>query len=152
LFYVRVIGASLMRGVSRLIHGIMTIDGFLSFAEAAVRWIDLACVVLGLALCAYLAPAFLWPAPGDQHAGVYQFLGVLIVMPATVSAFLAWLGMRRRAAWRWWAQLLPVAMFFGVERLFDTSLGDSAWAYFFVIGLPLIAAGGYGFFGGRSSR
>jgi hypothetical protein len=95
--------------VSRPVHGIMTIDGFLSFAEGAVKWTNLAFVVLGLALCAYLSPAFLWHEPGDQHGGAYQLLGVLIVMPATVSAFLVWLGMCRRAAWRWWAQLLPVA-------------------------------------------
>jgi hypothetical protein len=43
-------------------------------------------------------------------------------------------------------------MFFGVERLFYWSLGDSAWTYSFVIGLPLIAAAGYGFFGRRSSQ
>jgi hypothetical protein len=138
-------------GVSRLFHDIMTIDGFVTFAERVVKSIDLGFVALGLALCAYLSPAFLWPAPGDQHGGAYQFLGVLIIMPATVSAFLAWLGMRQRAAWRWWAQLLPIAAFFGVERLFYTSLGDSAWAYSLVIGLPLIAVGWYGFFGRRSS-
>jgi len=130
----------------------MTIDGFLRFAEGAVKWIDLAAVALGLVLCAYLSPAFLWPDAGHRHGGAYQLLFVLIVIPTTVSAFLAWLGMCRRAAWRWWAQLLPVAVFFGVGRLFYTSLGDSAWAYSFVAGLPLIAACAYGFFGRRSSR
>jgi hypothetical protein len=139
-------------GVSRLFHGIMTIDGFLSFAEGAVKWVNLGSVVFGLGVCAYLSPAFLWPDPGDQHGGGYQLLGVLIVMPATVSAFLTWLSMRRRAAWRWWAQLLPIAMLFGVERLFYTSLGDSAWIYSLVIGLPLIAVSGYAFFGRHSSR
>lgn len=129
----------------------MTISKFLSFAEIAVRWINLVLVLSGLALCAFLSSAFFWPDPKDPHGGVYQLLGALIIMPATLSGVVTWFSMRRRASWRWWAQLLPFAMFFGVVQ-FDTLLMDSVWIYSFVIGLPLIAAGGYGFFGRRSLK
>ena len=109
--------------VSAPIHGIMTIESFLSLAEGTVKWINLAFVVLGLALCAYLSPAFLWPDPGDQHGG-----GISVSWRANSLAGNGKrvLGLARYAvcaAWRWWAQLLPIAMFFGVERLFNTSLG-----------------------------
>jgi hypothetical protein len=136
-------------GVSRQLQTTMTINGVLDFADTAVRWVDLAFVVGGLALCAFLSPAFLWPDPNDPHGGAYQLVGVLILMPATVAAYVAWLSTHRRAAWRWWAQLFPFAMLFGVEALFDAGLLGSGWMYSFVATLPLIAAVGYGYFGRR---
>ncbi len=130
----------------------MTIDGFFSFAEIAVKWINLVLVIAGLTLCAFLSSALFWPDPEDPHGGAYQFLAVLIIMPATLSAVVTWFSMHRRASWRWWAQLLPFATFFVVGWLFNADLMDSTWIYSFVIGLPLIAAGGYGFFGRRNSK
>jgi hypothetical protein len=72
-------------------------------------------------------------------------------MPALSGALVAWLSMRRRERWRWWAQLLPFVIFYVVALLFDLGALQWAWQVPFLVGVPWLAAASYAYFG-RSKR
>lgn len=121
-----------------------------SIAEKIVTWIDVALLVAGIAFCALLAVRFIFPLPHDQHGGAFELLGFLILVPSLGGVLVAWLGMRRRERWRWWAQLLPFVIFCVTEALLDGGFYDSAWQIPIFLGVPCATAVAYALF--RKSR
>jgi len=129
----------------------LTLSSIRTFVETAVGWIDIAMLVAGLAVCAFLSKAVLMPAPEDRHGGVFELIGVVLLIPAMAGAFVAWLSMRRRARWRWWVQPVPFVTFYAVAFLFDAALLDSAWQAILVVAVTWVAALSYACFGRRSA-
>jgi hypothetical protein len=112
----------------------------------------MALLVAGAIICVALLYSFLRPEPGAPHGGAFAMIGFVILMPALSGVLVAWLGMRRGERWRWWAQLLPVVIFYIVESLFDSGILDSAWQAALVLGIPWLAAVSYAIVGKNGSK